>query len=265
MDSSWFAPVRDFMTRGLISVPLDAPLSEVQRTLDHHSVSAVPVVDQQGMLSGILSTKDLLRAARIEMSGLGEARPSGLPLRVASDLMRTPVITISETAPVGRAAAEMLSHRIHRLIVVQEGKPSGVISTRDAMRAIVVERVKTPLSQVMTREVETIDQDDPVDAAVERLDDANVRGLVVLDGKWPIGVFTHDEALRASALPASMRKIPVERVMSYETVCLDVSTPVDRVANYARQMRVRRILAVEQHHLRGIATGFDLLRVMTGA
>jgi CBS domain-containing protein len=62
-----------------------------------------------------------------------------------------------------------------------------------------------------------------------------------------------------------MRKIPVERVMSYETVCLDVSTPVERVSNYARQMRVRRILAVEQHHLRGIATGFDLLRVMAGA
>jgi CBS domain-containing protein len=60
-----------------------------------------------------------------------------------------------------------------------------------------------------------------------------------------------------------MRKIPVERLMSYETICLDISTPIDRVANYARQMRVRRILAVHDNALKGIATGFDLLRVMS--
>jgi predicted transcriptional regulator len=114
----------------------------------------------------------------------------------------------------------------------------------------------------MTTELETIEMDVPVDLATERLDDANVRGLIVVDGNWPIGVFTHTEAIRARALPASMLKIPVERVMSYEIVCLDVQTPIDRVANYARQMRVRRILAVGQNRVKGIATGFDLLRIM---
>jgi predicted transcriptional regulator len=137
-----------------------------------------------------------------------------------------------------------------------------VISTRDAMRAIALARVKTPLAEVMTTELETIEMDFAVDAATERLDDANVRGLIVVDGAWPIGVFTHTEAIRARALPASMRKIPVERVMSYEIICLDVRTPIDRVSNYARQVRVRRILAVENNRLKGIATGFDLLRIM---
>jgi len=38
--------------------------------------------------------------------------------------------------------------------------------------------------------------------------------LIVVDGTWPVGVFTHTEALRALALPPSMRKILVEQVMS---------------------------------------------------
>jgi CBS domain-containing protein len=130
------------------------------------------------------------------------------------------------------------------------------------MRAIAMARLRTPLSHVMTPEVLTIDLDMPIDEAIKCLDDANVRGLVVVDGKWPIGVFTHTEALCALGLPPSMLKIPVERVMSYETVCLNVSTPVYRVANHARQMRVRRILAVDERSVRGIATGFDLLRAM---
>jgi signal-transduction protein with cAMP-binding, CBS, and nucleotidyltransferase domain len=56
---------------------------------------------------------------------------------------------------------------------------------------------------------------------------------------------------------------PVERVMSYETICLDVSTPAYRVAGHALQMRVRRILAVHARELRGIASSFDLARVLT--
>jgi len=265
METRWAAPVRDFMSRSLIAVRPDTPVGDVHRIFEEHDISAVPIVDEYATLRGILSSKDLLRAARLEMSTPEDVLCATPPARTASDLMRAPVISIDEMAPVAKAGAEMLRHRIHRLIVLREGKPSGVISTRDAMRAVVVERVKTPLAKVMTTELETIDLGEPSDAAVARLDDANVRGLVVLDGRWPIGVFTHTEALRVRALPPSMRQIPVGRVMSYETVCLHVSTPIDWVANYARQMCVRRILAVDKRSLAGIATGFDLLRIMASS
>jgi len=65
------------------------------------------------------------------------------------------------------------------------------------------------------------------------------------------------------ALPPNLRKMPVERLMSYETICLDVTTPLYRVAGYAMQMRARRILAVEKRELVGIVTGLDVIRVMT--
>jgi len=116
---------------------------------------------------------------------------------------------------------------------------------------------------VMTSPVETIEQGETIRTAIERLADADVRGLVVVDGSWPIGVFTHTEAMQARALPSMFLDTPVERVMSYETICLDVSTPVYRVAGHALQMRVRRILGVHARELRGIVSGFDLARVLT--
>jgi CBS domain-containing protein len=256
----WSAPVGDFMSGDLVSVTLETPLVEVERTLRSHEISAVPVVDEGGLLRGILSTRDLLRAGRHDMSA-----HDGPPARTAADLMRSAVLTIDERASIGSAGSEMVRHRVHRLVVVREGRPRAVVSTRDAMRAIVSAKIRIPLSEVMTREVDSIDLGMPVDEAIGRLDDANVRGLIVVDGRWPVGVFTHAEALRALALPPSMRKVPVEEVMSYETVCLAVGTPLYRVANQARELRVRRILAVDERSVRGIATGFDLLRVMTAA
>jgi signal-transduction protein with cAMP-binding, CBS, and nucleotidyltransferase domain len=59
-----------------------------------------------------------------------------------------------------------------------------------------------------------------------------------------------------------MRHVPVERVMSYELICLNVSTPLYRVANQARELRVRRIVAVDERRVCGIAAGFDILRTM---
>src|SRR5258706_12793661 len=128
MEKYWAAPVRDFMGRDLIEVRPSTPLADVQRTLDQNEISAVPVVDEDGTLCGILSTKDLLRAARLKMASPEDEVSIVASNRTASDLMRAAVLTIDESAPVGKAGAEMVRHHVHRLIVVRQGRPCAVIS-----------------------------------------------------------------------------------------------------------------------------------------
>jgi predicted transcriptional regulator len=258
----WATPVREYASTTLVSVHPDAPLAEVHDLLLERDLSAVPVVEN-GELTGILSTTDLLREARIEIAAPGEVVRITPPPRFARDLMKRNVVTVDEEAPLGDAAGAMMKHHIHRVVVTRGGKPVGVLSTRDAMRAVLRERIDAPLERIMTVPVETIDEGDTIRTAIERLDDANVRGLVVVDGSWPVGVFTHTEAIQARALPPAFLETPVERVMSYETICLDIGTPLYRVAGQFIQMRVRRILAVHDRELRGIVSGFDLVRVMT--
>jgi predicted transcriptional regulator len=255
-------PVRDYASKTLISVRPETSLVAVQEVLLEFDISAVPVIDECGELKGILTTTDLLREAKIEVSAPGEVMRITPPARTARDLMRRDVITVDESAPLGEAATAMASHRIHRVVVTRNGAPVSVLSTRDAMRAVLFHRVDLPLSRVMTTPVETIAEGDTIRMAIQRLADVNVRGLVVVDGTWPIGVFTHTEAMHAHALPSMFLDTPVERVMSYETICLDVETPLYRVAGHATHMKIRRVLAVHDRQVRGIVSGFDLVRVI---
>ena len=255
-------PVRDYASKTFITVRPETSLVAVHDVLLEFDISAVPVLDECGELKGILSTTDLLREARIELSAPGERVRITPPARTASDLMRHDVITVDESAPLAEAAVAMTKHRIHRVVVTRDGAPVSVLSTRDVMRAVLFHRIDLPLSRVMTTPVETIAEGDTIRTAIQRLADANIRGLVVVDDTWPIGVFTHTEALHAHALPPMFLDTPVERVMSYETICLDVATPLYRVAGHAIHMNVRRILAVHGRELRGIVSGFDVVRVL---
>ena len=265
MNALWSTPVREYMSKSLVTVRDDAPLAEVQDLLEQREISAAPVVDAAGQLVGIVSSSDLLRVARVEVSltGFGQSILFPSPPKLAREVMRKDVVTIDEDEPLRDAARAMIRHHIHRVVVSRNGAPVAILSTRDAMRAVLFHHIETPLEAVMTTPVDTIDLGAPIHEAIERLTDANVRGLVVVDGEWPVGVFTHGEALKARSLPREMLARPVEQVMSYETICLDVSTPLYRVAGHAIQMRVRRILAVHGRRLRGIVSGYDLVRVMT--
>lgn len=263
MASDWNAPVREYASSALISVPPDFPLVGLQRLFEERDVSAVPVVDSRNVLLGIVSTTDLLRVARIEMESPRALARVWPPPRNVEHVMRTPVVTVDEERTLREAASKLVEHRIHRLVVTRGGNAVGVLSTRDAMRAILKARVPDPVSRVMTTEIQTIDLGESIDVAIGRLTDANVHGLVVVDGEWPVGVFTHREAIRARALPPVFRGTAVEQIMSYETICHDAKTPLYRVAGQSIDMNVRRVLAVENRTLVGIATGFDLVRYMT--
>lgn len=261
MTTPWAPPVRAYMSRGLVSVRPTTSLADVQRIFEEREISAVPVMDGASLV-GIVTSTDLLREARLELIPPGSVMRVTPPPHTAADLMRRDVLTISDGAPILDAVKVMLARHVHRLVVIREGTPVAVVSVRDAMRAVFDERIPTPLRAVMTTPVVAIEMGETVDAAIAQLDDANVHGLVVVDEGWPIGVFTHTEAIRSRALAPSLRQMPVERVMSYETICLDVTTPLYRVAAYSIQMRARRILAVDKRDLVGVVTGFDLLRVL---
>ena len=261
MGDLFSTPVREYMSKTLVAVRPTAPLTEVLETLRTRDVSCVAVTEQDGTLCGVLSMTDLLKVAQIEHPSTREAPIILPPARVAADIMKTFVITVDEAESVKTAAALMVEHHIHRVIVTRKAHAVGVLSTRDMMRVVLFHHVETPLSEIMTTPVETIDVGDSIDDAIARLGEKSLRGLVVVDGDFPVGVFTQTEALTASALPPTVRQMPVEEVMSYEMVSLEAATPLYRVAGQAVATRARRVVAVEMGKLKGIVTGFDLAKI----
>jgi CBS domain-containing protein len=259
------ALVREYMTPSVVSVTADAPLTDVLRKLDHNNISSMLVTGENGAPAGVISITDLLRVAK-QRSDEDATKTPLLPLmpqgKKASDVMTKDIITIPVDATVGAAAARMLKHAIHRVFVTEGEKVVGVFSTRDALRVVLERRIETPIREVMTTPVATVGIGETIDAALDKLEDGNPRGLAVVDIKVPVGVFTQLEAIKARALPARLRARPVEEVMSYATAYLDVSTPLYRAAGHDIATEIRRILVTEQRALAGIVTGYDLAKVL---
>jgi CBS domain-containing protein len=252
-------PLRGHHAGGLVTVAPDAPLDTVFRTLEEAKVSCAAVLEGDEAV-GVVSATDLARAARFDPNVVG------WPLRLsggqtARTVMRSPLIEVDDLAPVSAACDAMVTHRVHRVFVRRAAAIVGVFSSRDVMRMVLAARIDVPLWTLMVSPVASVDVGDSVEVALDRLEASNLRGLAVVDGRKPLGVFTQREAIQARALPASLRRVPVEEAMSYEVLCLDAGTPLYRVAGHAVALQVRRILATELGELRGILTGYDLARI----
>jgi CBS domain-containing protein len=142
--------VRDVMTRSVVSVHRSTPLKDVARALIDNGISAVPVLDMDGAVLGVVSEADLL--VKEQGAGairhrplarfLGESRESRdqlvkLGAITAAEAMTAPAITITSGRPIHQAAAIMTARRVNRLPVVDDGRLVGIISRADLVRAYV--------------------------------------------------------------------------------------------------------------------------------
>jgi predicted transcriptional regulator len=248
MTAAFLQRAREICSSPVVSVEASTSLLDITATIDRLGISCVGVAGPERRLLGVVSATDLLHAPN--------------DATVARDVMHSPPITVDANASAQQAAALMLSSHIHRVFVTEAEVAVGVIGMRDIMRVVKDAKITTRLDAVMSHEVMTVDLGTPIREALAMLIDSHVRGLVVVDGRWPIGAFTQIEAIRARRLPAEALAMPVEELMSFETICLDTDTPLHRVAGYAIAMKVRRILAVEKRTLKGIVTGVDLARIV---
>lgn len=123
--------VGDLMTPDPVTIRDRVPLVTADRLMRESSISGLPVVNEEGVLVGVVSRTDLMAIA---------ADPGREPWQSISvaNVMSSPALTIPVDAPVADAATLMEEHHVHRLVVVDpaKGQPIGILSTTDLARAI---------------------------------------------------------------------------------------------------------------------------------
>jgi CBS domain-containing protein len=136
--------VADVMTSPAISVPETATYHDIVDAMVTHNISAVPVVNRDGVVLGVVSEADLLH--KMQFAGADPARRLLERKRVrdgrrkavavlAADLMSTPAIVVGPAASIPVAAALMSRHGVKRLPVVDtHGRLIGVVSRADLVR-----------------------------------------------------------------------------------------------------------------------------------
>jgi CBS domain-containing protein len=141
--------VRDMMTRDVVCVREDAPFKEIVDTLATHRVSAVPVVDGEQKVIGVVSESDLL--AKVVAGGDPRVRIGGghaanvethrkSHAETARQLMHSPAVTTRPESSVVHAARIAAIKHMRRLPVVDAHDVLvGIVTRSDLLRVFLRE------------------------------------------------------------------------------------------------------------------------------
>ena len=148
------ATVREFMDPDPLTVSPDASLEEVARTMGENELPALPVVDGEGHVVGVVREDDLvigdeegdlhlpayleLFGGVIPLPGYGRfnERLRKAVAATAEQMMTADPRTVAPDADVHDAAHVIVETGHNRVPVVEGGRLVGVISRADVVRAL---------------------------------------------------------------------------------------------------------------------------------
>lgn len=149
---------REIMSTDLKTVTPETTVREAAQLMADSQISGVPVVDAQGALVGIVSESDLIQTRRIpswyyywvDLEGfiaagtdLAQAKARDRVQELSrhlespvSDVMTKKVMVASPEAPLEEIVRLMVSNRINRIPIVEQGRLLGIVTRGDILRSM---------------------------------------------------------------------------------------------------------------------------------
>ena len=139
----------DIMTSEVITVEENATVQAAAELMAEHGISALPVVDKDTRVIGIVSEGDLLHRAETAteqrrswwleiMTSTNQLAGEYIKSHSAkvTDVMTRDVISVTDTTPVADIAVLLETHRIKRVPVLRDGRLAGIVSRANLVRAL---------------------------------------------------------------------------------------------------------------------------------
>ncbi|MEU6657680.1 CBS domain-containing protein [Streptomyces sp. NPDC046821] len=177
--------VSDVMTPTVAAVGRAAEFKEIVQLMEQWNVSALPVLQGEDRVVGVVSEADLLYTeARRDSGDRDEASPVDLPgrdlagARTADELMTSPALTVRANATLAQAARAMALGKVKRLPVVDDlGRLEGIVSRGDLLKVFL--REDDDIEEEVRREIVSYLFRGPESAVRVRVRD----GVVTLSGR----------------------------------------------------------------------------------
>lgn len=120
--------------REVVTISVDATMSEAARMLAHKRIGALIVRGNDGGIAGIISERDLVHA-------LADGSVAALAQSVASHMSRD-VVTCSEADSVDELMEVMTHRRFRHVPVLEAGKLIGIVSIGDVVKSCIAETAR---------------------------------------------------------------------------------------------------------------------------
>jgi len=120
---------RSIMTIDVFSVRKDASISEAIEVMLRNQISGLPVVDEDMMLLGIITEKDVLKVYE---------NPAEANDLAVESLMTTPAVFFDENETIANICDCLIHHDFRRVPVTSKGKVVGLVSRPDILKRILM-------------------------------------------------------------------------------------------------------------------------------
>ena len=200
-------PVREIMTRDVVSLSKKASIGETIETMLSNQLGAIPLVDGDDKLVGIVTERDIA----LSLAGVASRE-------TAQDYMSTKVFTTTPGTPLESACKIMVRNGLRRIPVVggeadiskAAKKLLGIITSTDIIRFLnakelfdnlnsnlATDVLETVISEIMVTEPITIEPNMTIGELCELFAEKNIGGVPVVKDDKVMGIITERDILRA--------------------------------------------------------------------
>lgn len=144
--------ISEIMSSPVNTLNRDQTLEQAAKLMLDNHIGGIPVVDDDGKLIGMVTESDFsakehgipfsrvfapqLFGKWMSKEGIEKAYDAARTITV-DKVMSSPVITVGTDDTVAEAVRKMLEHRIHRVVVSDDGTPVGIVSRHDLLKLVV--------------------------------------------------------------------------------------------------------------------------------
>ncbi|MBF6558774.1 MAG: DUF190 domain-containing protein [Candidatus Binataceae bacterium] len=265
--------VSEVMRREVATVHPDSAITQVVELLLDKDFTAVPVIDDEGRVVGMVSDNDLLTRGGMNVTislkkatDLDYVRELHESLenanRKVSEVMTREVVTTTPDAILGRAARLMVEKHLKRLPVVNsDGRLVGILGRLDVLNTIAAVHLpewhpeahangaQSTVAGVMTREVPTVHETATVEEIFDLLVSSSHKRVVVVDDKRHVVGIVADSDLISKVSRESwpgimeilISKVPIGRVSA------EARKHIQKLrARSAKELMTRNVVTVRE-------------------
>jgi CBS domain-containing protein len=181
--------VRDYMTSDVVHVEIPGNRDDVLKILKRTGISGVPVIKNKKIV-GIITRKDLLQKPEETQLGL---------------LMTAKPITIEPEMDIREAARILVTKKIRRLPIVEEGRLIGILSVADLIHALAQLKIKEEIKDKYTSQTFALWEETPLPVVGRVMEISGVDAIPILDAENRLqGIISERDLIRNSCIEDSV-------------------------------------------------------------
>jgi CBS domain-containing protein len=181
--------VKDYMTADVVHVEIPGNRDDVLKILKRTGISGVPVIKNKKIV-GIITRKDLLRKPEETQLGL---------------LMTSKPVVIEPDTDIREAARLLVTHKVRRLPVVEDGILIGLLSVADLIHAIAQMKIKEEIKDTYTSQTFAVWEETPLPLVGRIMEISGVDAIPILNHDSVLqGIITERDLIRNSSIEDSV-------------------------------------------------------------